>query len=73
MKQSQIANQVDLSTSTLERYRNDINILSQYRINPKNTKKRKKKASNGSFDNNSHHESNVKRSQMTSNKLKRPQ
>ena len=32
-----------------------------------------KKASIGNFDNNSHHESNVKRPQMTSNNLKRPQ
>ena len=46
------------------------NKLSPYRINPNNTNKRTKKASNGNFDNNSHHESNVKRSQMTSNHLK---
>ena len=37
MKQSQIANQLGLSTSTLQRYRNDINMLPPYRINPKNT------------------------------------
>ena len=39
MKQSQIANQIGLSTSTLQRYRNDIYIymLSPYRINPNNT------------------------------------
>ena len=43
-KQSQIANQIGLSTSTLQRYRNDINMLSPYRINPNNTKKRSKKA-----------------------------
>ena len=30
MKQSQIANQIGLSTSTLQRYRNDINMLSPY-------------------------------------------
>ena len=34
MKQSEIANQRGLSTSTLQRYRNDINMLSPYRINP---------------------------------------
>ena len=45
-------------------------MLSPYRINPNNTNKRMKKASNCNFDNNSHHESNVK---MTSNDLKRPQ
>ena len=43
MKQSQIANQIGLSTSTLQRYRNDINMLSPYRINPNNTNKRTKK------------------------------
>ena len=61
MKQSQIANQIGSSTSTLQRYRNDINMLSPYRFNPKSTKKRMKKASNGFFDNKAHHESNAKR------------
>ena len=42
MKQSQMANQLGLSTSTLQRYRNDINMLSPYRINPNNTNKRTK-------------------------------
>ena len=44
MKQSQKANQIGLSTSTLQRYRNDINMLYPYRINPINTNKRTKKA-----------------------------
>ena len=48
-------------------------MLSPYRINPNNTIKRTKKAFYGNFDNNSHHESDVKRPQMTSNDLKRPQ
>ena len=48
-------------------------MLSLYRINPYNTNKRTKKVSNGNFDNNSHHKSNFKRPQMTSNDLKRPQ
>ena len=43
MKQSQIANQIGLSTSTLQNYRNDINMLSPYKINPNNIKKRTKK------------------------------
>ena len=43
MKQSQIANQLGLSSSTLQRYRNDINMLSPYRINPNNVKKQQKK------------------------------
>ena len=44
MKQSQIAIQLGLSSSTLQRYRNDINMLSPYRIKPNNNNKRKKKA-----------------------------
>ena len=73
MKQSQIANQIGLSTSTFERYRNDINMLSPYRINSNNTNKRTKKVKNTDIDNNPHHEADVKRPQMTSNDLKRPQ
>ena len=69
MKQSEIANQIGLSTSTLQRYRNDVNMLSRYRINPNITNKRKKKTSNGIFDNDSHHESDVKGPQMTSKDL----
>ena len=38
MKQSEIANQLGMSSSTLQRYRNDINMFSPYRINPNNTK-----------------------------------
>ena len=38
LKQSEIANQVDYSSSTLQRYRNDINMLSTKRTQPKNTK-----------------------------------
>ena len=73
MKQPQIANQIGLSSSTLQRYRNDINMLSPYRISPNNTNKRTKKGKNTDFDNNSRHEADVKRLQMTSNDLKRPQ
>ena len=73
MKQSEIANQLSMSPSTLQRYRNDINMLSPYRINPNNTNKGTKKAKNTDFDNLSHHEPDVKRPQMTSNDLKRPQ
>ena len=70
MKQSQIANQLGLSSSTLQRYRNDINMLSPYRIHPNNTIKRTKKVKNTTFDNDIHRESDVKRPQMTSNDLK---
>ena len=67
LKQSEIANQLGLSTSTLQRYRNDINMLSPYRIHPNITNKRTKIAENTNFDNNSHHEHDFK---MTSNDLK---
>ena len=73
MKQSEIANQLGKSASTLQRYRNEINMLSPYRINPSNTNKRTKKTLNTNFDNNSHHEPDVKRPQMTSNNLKTTQ
>ena len=73
MKQSEIANLLSLSSSTIQRYRNDINMLSPYRIQPNNTNKRTKKVKNKDFDNNSHHEADIKRPQMTSNDLKRPQ
>ena len=43
MRQSEIANQLGYSTTTLQRYRNDINMLSPYRINPNNTNKQQKK------------------------------
>ena len=43
MEQSEIANQLGCSSSTLQRYRNDIKMLSPYRINPNNTNKRTKK------------------------------
>ena len=36
-KQCEIANQLSMSSSTLQRYRNDRNMLSPYRINPNNT------------------------------------
>ena len=43
LKQSEIANQLGLSSSTLQIYRNDIKMLSPYRINPNNTNKRIKR------------------------------
>ena len=70
MIQSETANQLGMSSSTLQRYRNDINMLSPYRSNPNNTNKRTKKVKNTNFDNISHHEANVKRPQMTSNDFK---
>ena len=43
MKQSEIANHLGMSSSTLQRYRNDINMLSPYRISLNNVKKRTKR------------------------------
>ena len=63
MTQSEISSQLNMSSSTIKRYRNDINMLSPYRINPNNTKKRSKKVK---IDNNDE----PKRPQMTSNDLK---
>ena len=73
MKISEIANQLSMSSSTLQRYRNDIKMLSTYRISANNTKKRSKKALNTNFNNDSHSEHDFKRPQMPSNDLKRPQ
>ena len=66
MKQSEVANQLSLSSSTIQRYRNDINMLSPYRIQSYNTNKRTKKAKNTNPNNDSHHEAEEKRPQMTS-------
>ena len=63
MKQPEIANQLGMSSSTLQRYRNDINMLSPNRINSNNVKKRSKKAK---IDDNG----DLKRPQMSSNDLK---
>ena len=60
VKQSEITNQLNMSTSTIQRQRNDINMLSPYRINPNNNKKHPKKTK---IDDNS----DLKRPQMTSN------
>ena len=45
-------------------------MLSPYRINPNNTKKRPKKSLNTDFDNKPQYEADVKRPQMTSNDSK---
>ena len=63
MTQSQISSQLNMSLSTIQRYRNDINMISPYRINPENVKKQQKKTR---IDNNG----DLKRPQMTSNDLK---
>ena len=63
LKQSELANNLNMSSSTIQRYRNDINMLSPYRINPNNTKKRTKKPKIDDI-------SDLKRPQMTSNDVK---
>ena len=63
MTQSEISSQLNMSSSTIKRYWNVINMLSPYRISPNNVKKRSKKAK---IDNNDE----PKRPQMTSSDLK---
>ena len=46
MRQSEISSQLNMSPSTIKRYRNDINMISPYRINPNNVKKQQKKGQN---------------------------
>ena len=43
LKQSEIASQLNMSPSTIQRHRNDINMLSPYKIYLNNVKKRPKK------------------------------
>ena len=62
MKQSEIANQLSMSSSTVQRYRNDINMLSPSGITPNNTRKRSKKAKIDDIG-------DLKRPQKTSNDL----
>ena len=69
LKKSAIANQLVYSSSILQRYKNDIKVLSQYRIHTNNTNRRRKKTSNTKFNNNSRCEHDLKRLQMTSNVL----
>ena len=62
MSQSEISSQLNMSPSTIQRYRNDINMISPYRIKPNNVKKQSKKVK---IDNNG----DLKRPQMTSRQL----
>ena len=72
-KQSERANQLGYSSSTLQRNRNDINTLWPYRIQSNNNNKRTKKASITNYNNDSHREPDVEWPQMTSNGLKTTQ
>ena len=71
LKQREIANKLGFSTSTLQIYRNDINMPSPYRIHPNNTNKRTKKAKKTNFYNTSHRYHDLERPQMTSIEFKR--
>ena len=70
LKQSEIANQLSYSSSTLQKYKKDINLLSKNSIQPNNINKPTKSALNTNFNNNSHRELDVKKLQMTSKDLK---
>ena len=59
MTQSEVSSQLNMSSSTIKRYRNDINMISPYRNNSKNIKKQQKKTK---IDNNS----DLEKSQMIS-------
>ena len=43
MTQSEISSQLNMSPSTIQRYRNDIKMFSPYRINSNNVKKQQKR------------------------------
>ena len=72
MKQSQTAIQLSCSSCTLQRYRNDINMLSSYIIYPNITNERSKKVLNTNFDKTSSPKQDLERPQMTSNDLVKP-
>ena len=63
MTQTEISSLLNMSPSTIKRYRNDINMLSPYRNSPYNVKKQQRKTKiNKNGD--------PKRAQMSSNDLK---
>ena len=73
MEQSEIGNHLCSSASTIQRYKNDINMLSSYRIQSNNISKRIKKVKKTNSDNDSQPNHDDKRPQMTSNDLKTTQ
>ena len=52
LKQSELANQLSYTSSTLQRYKIDINMFSPYRIQSIITNIRSKQSSKTNFDNN---------------------
>ena len=73
LKQSEKVNHLSYSSSTLQRYRKDVNMFSPYRVQPNNTNKRTKKGKNTNFDEITSPNNDHKRPQMTSNGLERPE
>ena len=63
MTQLEISSRLNMSPSTIQRYRDDINMISPYRINPNNVKKRSKKVKIDDIG-------DLKRPQLTSNDKK---
>ena len=60
IKQNEIAKDLGFSSSTLQRYRSDINMLSPYRIPPNNiNNKRRQNISNTNLDDNLNREHDV--------------
>ena len=70
LKQSEIASQLKLSTSSIQRQRNEKNMYSPYRINPYNVKKRQKKAKIDDSNDIKRGSDDLKIPQMTSNDKK---
>ena len=70
LKKSQITNQLVYSTSTLQRYRNNVYMLSPYGIQLNTTNQRSKKVSNTNFDKTTHRDPDSKRPRLTSTDLK---
>ena len=66
MKHFEIRNQLKCPSSTIQGYRNDLILISSYRIQPNTTKKRTNKPLKTIFDNNSYREHDPKRLQLTS-------
>ena len=70
IRQPEIASQLNMSSSSIQRQRNDINMLSPYRINPINVKKRSKKVKIDENNDLKRGSDDLKRPQMTSNDKK---
>ena len=67
LKQSEIPKELEISTSTIQRYRREINMLSPYRISPNTIYTRKQKTPNTNLDDVKMTSNDLK---MTSNDLK---